>query len=373
MNFTNNHIVIILIIIIVFVFIYNFDVYVITKNEPICKPIYVTKKIINNVMNHESPLEHKVNQEFSHFKEDFNNISCNLNTPDNSLVNFNVYGIKSSFKKNVIDSVINVLANIPTDMSNEHIKEIIEYFSIIYETSLNIHDFYNNVSNSTKINKDPYNTKYAHLVLYLINKFDNDYSCLDDSQQSAQSNLQYSPPSNLEKPPSDLQYLQSSNSQKEPSYNLQQYPPVSNFQKEPPANLSYPPSSNSQKEPSYNLQQYPPVSNSQKEPSYNLQQEPSANLELELPTTINQSRMIQQANIMNQKNRIMSDETMPTKYNGKTENIKDMINKLSSISSDAIKKCKIIKPNNKLNNPKTENFNNIDTYNNAFMEHFASF
>ena len=45
MNFTNDSVVIILIIIIAFVFIFNFDVYVVTKNEPICKPIYVTKKL----------------------------------------------------------------------------------------------------------------------------------------------------------------------------------------------------------------------------------------------------------------------------------------------------------------------------------------
>ena len=64
MNFTNDHVVIILVIIIVFVFIFNFDVYVITKNEPICKPIYLTKKIINDEMKQVSQLEKKINQEF---------------------------------------------------------------------------------------------------------------------------------------------------------------------------------------------------------------------------------------------------------------------------------------------------------------------
>jgi hypothetical protein len=145
MNFTNDNVVIILIIIIAFVFIFNFDVYVITKNEPICKPIYVTKKVINNEMKQITSLEKNINQEFSQLKETFSNISCNLNTPENYLTNFNVYGINSTFKKSVIDSVINVLTNIPTDMDSEQIKEIIEYFAIIYETSINIHDFYNNV------------------------------------------------------------------------------------------------------------------------------------------------------------------------------------------------------------------------------------
>mgnify|MGYP003353215103 CR=1 FL=1 len=43
---TNTHIIIILIILIVFTFIYNYDVYVVIKGEPICKPVIVTKKVI---------------------------------------------------------------------------------------------------------------------------------------------------------------------------------------------------------------------------------------------------------------------------------------------------------------------------------------
>jgi hypothetical protein len=378
MNFTNNNVVIILIIIIVFVFIYNFDVYVITKNEPICKPIYVTKKIINDEMKQVSQLEKKINQEFSNFKEDFDNLSCNLNIPDNSLTNFNVNGIKSSFKKSVIESVISVLANIPTDMSDEHIKEIIEYFSIIYETSLNIHDFYNNVSNSTKINKDPYNTKYAHLVLYLINKFDNDYSCLDNLSLDKNNNLKETHSSNLQDTlssnlqgtsPSNLQKLRSSNLQGTSPSNLQG-PSPSNLQYTPPSNLQYTPPSNLQGTSPSNLQ-YTPPSNLQGTSPSNLQYTPPSNLP---PfNLINQMRMIQQENIMNAKNQAIPDETAPLKNNEKTENIKDMINKLSAVSSEVSKKCKIIKSNNKLNNPRIENFNNIDTYNNAFMENLASF
>jgi len=44
MEINNKHIVLILLIIIIGVFIYNYDVYVIPKNEPLCKPIYVTKR-----------------------------------------------------------------------------------------------------------------------------------------------------------------------------------------------------------------------------------------------------------------------------------------------------------------------------------------
>ena len=46
MNFTNKHIVLIIIAIIIIAFIYNYDVYIVQKNQPICKPIYVTKKIL---------------------------------------------------------------------------------------------------------------------------------------------------------------------------------------------------------------------------------------------------------------------------------------------------------------------------------------
>ena len=281
-------------------------------------------------------LEKNINQEFSQFKETFSNISCNLNTPENSLTNFSVYGINSTFKKSVIDSVINVLSNIPTDMDNEQIKEIIEYFAIIYETSLNIHDFYNNISNSTKINKDPYNTKYARLVLYLINKFDNDYSCSENLSSDTNNSLR-----------------QSSTQQLPTLSSTQQLPTLSSTQQLP--NISSTQETMMQKTLSQdNTQQLP-------------------------PNMINQTRMMQQASMMNlpnmqSQNSNIVNEASSTTY-GKTENIKDMINKLSATSSEGIKKCKITKPNNNynLNNTKTENFNNIDTYNNAFMEHYASF
>jgi hypothetical protein len=125
-----------------------------------------------------------------------------------------------------------------------------------------------------------------------------------------------------------------------------------------------------------NLQQEFP-SNLQQEFPSNLQQARLSNLEYSTPSIlqqlpsnmINQTRMMQQANIMNTQNQTIPDETVFSKYNGKTENIKDMINKLSTVSSEVAKKCKIVK----LNNPKTESFNNIDTYNNAFMENFSSF
>ena len=59
MNLTNKHIVLIIIAIIIVAFIYNYDVYIVQKYEPICKPIYVTKKILNtdeeNLLNNNDP------------------------------------------------------------------------------------------------------------------------------------------------------------------------------------------------------------------------------------------------------------------------------------------------------------------------------
>ena len=48
MEFKNEHIVMGIIIIITVFFIINYDVYVLPKNEPLCKPVYVTKKTIDD-------------------------------------------------------------------------------------------------------------------------------------------------------------------------------------------------------------------------------------------------------------------------------------------------------------------------------------
>jgi hypothetical protein len=502
MNFRNDHVVIILIIIIVFVFIFNFDVYVITKNEPICKPIYVTKKVINKEMKQESLLEKNINQEFSNFKETFNNLSCNLNIPDSTLTKFSVQGINSTFKKNVIDSVISVLSNIPTDMDNELIKEIIEYFAIIYETSLDIHDFYNNITNSTKINKDPYNTKYARLVLYLINKFDNDYSCSDELTSNINNSKQQEPTPTPTPTPTVAPRQQSSTlsptcppTQQSPTFlPIQQWPggnadgKLSQIQFVPELAPTFPPMQQSigtlrpqsptfpsmQQSPTFppmqqsigtprpqsptfpsmqqstdtprpqsptfpsmqqstdtprpqsptfpsmqhsptfpSMQQsptFPPMQQSigtprQQSPTFPSMQQSTDTPKQQSPTfpSMQQSPtfpsmqqtpefLMQQSptfppmqqltpNMMNlpsiqpQNMNIRNEAMYTTPYNGKTENIKDMIDKLSVISSEAVKKCKLIKPTNNLknNNTKTENFTNIDTYNNAFMEHYASF
>ena len=50
MEFKNEYIIIVIIIIITIFFIINYDIYVLPKNELLCKPVYVTKKIINDKM-----------------------------------------------------------------------------------------------------------------------------------------------------------------------------------------------------------------------------------------------------------------------------------------------------------------------------------
>ena len=48
MEFKNEYIVIGIIIIITVYFIINYDIYVLPKNESLCKPIYITKKNIDD-------------------------------------------------------------------------------------------------------------------------------------------------------------------------------------------------------------------------------------------------------------------------------------------------------------------------------------
>jgi hypothetical protein len=198
MDFTNTQIIIILLLIIVFTFIYNYDVYVIVKNEPICKPVFVTKRTLDptalNIINKEMTNELKQKVFDTNILEKFINYSPeiyenfvnsdtdgNLSIPDSSLLKLNIPEISTHYKKIVVDNIINVLANIPTNMSIENIKELIEYFSIIYQTSPDINTFFDHVAVSIKINQHPYNSSYAHLILYLIAKFDSIYtsSCMD--------------------------------------------------------------------------------------------------------------------------------------------------------------------------------------------------
>lgn len=205
---TNTHIIIILIILIVFTFIYNYDVYVVIKGEPICKPVIVTKKVIDanfkklnskemgkelqNIVMNDSILEKFTNIELIENFQD----SKNFSVPDSSLLNLNIPEVNTHYKKVVVDNLLNVLHNIPTNFTTETIKELVEYFAIIYQTSNNIDKFFDNVASSTKINQEPYNSQYSHLILYLIAKFDSIYNsecmnkkCIDDIKTGTDSKL----------------------------------------------------------------------------------------------------------------------------------------------------------------------------------------
>jgi len=195
----NKHIVLMLIIIIIGIFIYNYDVYVIPKNEPLCKPVFVTKRELS------PELRAKLNRsETEMLKETFNNLADieyfesfgNLDTnqeltqydiPPKSFSTFTIPSLTNPHKIKVIDSVIKILSYIPTNYCESQIKQMVEYFAIIYETSPNLEAFYKNIASSTKIKEPPYNSKYSHLILYLIGKFDDDYmSCSNQSNPDTQ-------------------------------------------------------------------------------------------------------------------------------------------------------------------------------------------
>lgn len=192
MNLSSKHIILIILTIIIFTFIYNYDVYIVEKSQPICKPIYVTKRILspdaeelledNGIPKVTESME-LINNEII---EGFNTMmgqpgsfqssenTSNLNIPGVSLSSFTVAGVSDTKKIKVMDSVVKVLSNIPTNLDVNSIKQMVEYFGMIYQTSSSLANFYQNVSSSTKIKDAPYNSKYSQLVLYLIGKFNND-------------------------------------------------------------------------------------------------------------------------------------------------------------------------------------------------------
>lgn len=200
MSLTNKHIVLILIIIIIFVFIYNYDVYVVPKNEPLCRPLYVTKREL-------TPEERaELNQSESVvFKETFGNLLENdffegfdmtkELMPPRNLSTYIVPHLTDANKIRVIDSVVKVLAYIPTIYNENQIKEMVEYFAMIYNSAPNLDIFYENIAKSEKILDSPYNSKYAHLILFLIGKFDSDlnYSNLSNGNIKSEYNFNIKP------------------------------------------------------------------------------------------------------------------------------------------------------------------------------------
>jgi hypothetical protein len=197
MEINNKHIVLMLLIIIIGVFIYNYDVYVIPKNEPLCKPVYVTKRELTpeiraelNMTESEILKETFDNLADIEYFESFGNLdavdenSSQYDVPPKSFGSFSIPSLTNQHKIKVIDSVIKILSYIPTNYCESQIKQMVEYFAIIYETSPDLESFYKNISSSTKIKESPYNSKYSHLILFLIGKFDDDYLSCPKPQNS---------------------------------------------------------------------------------------------------------------------------------------------------------------------------------------------
>jgi hypothetical protein len=193
MDFNNKHVVLIILVIIIFVFVYNYDVYVIGKGESLCKPIYVVKRELDPEIIKELSESEKVviNEAFT--TDYFGNIDLD-SSPDNeyqlppkSLLSFHVPEIKDPNKTSIMDSVIKVLSYIPTNIKEPEVKEMLEYFGLIFQTSDSLEAFYKSVSSSTKIKSSPYNTKYSQLILFLIGKFNNDYALYKSKCNSQKS------------------------------------------------------------------------------------------------------------------------------------------------------------------------------------------
>lgn len=198
MEFKNEHIVIGIIIIITIFFIINYDVYVLPKNEPLCKPVYVTKKIIDdkiikklknpkesfkslknkNINKHKNINEENINEENINIKEENilmdNNIDNNMDNNTENLLKIkeeNINHNKNIIRKKIIlNNILNILPKIPTKLNNEEIHFIINHISNIYLASTTMNQFYNNVNNSDKISST--NSSYVRLILYLIDNFD---------------------------------------------------------------------------------------------------------------------------------------------------------------------------------------------------------
>lgn len=169
----NKYIVLILLVIIIIFFVSSFDVYIVNKGEDICKPLYVVKReiepeIINN-LNKSNIIPNK-----EYFDSSNDEPASEFIYP--SLADYKINIIKDPHKSIVINVVLNTLANIPTNHTEQQVKEIVEYFSLIYNSSPNLDTFYNNINASEKIDEFPYNTFYAKLVIFLICKTDQEKS-----------------------------------------------------------------------------------------------------------------------------------------------------------------------------------------------------
>jgi hypothetical protein len=121
MEFNNKHIVFIILIVINIIFIFNYDVYIIKKDQEICKPIYITKR--------ELPEQIDMTNQNDDKTEKFNNLDDDNKSYPNKII---IPDIENKYKKKVISNVIDVLINAPTNFSNNIIQKLINHFSNIY-------------------------------------------------------------------------------------------------------------------------------------------------------------------------------------------------------------------------------------------------
>jgi hypothetical protein len=187
MEFKNEHIVMGIIIIITVFFIINYDVYVLPKNEPLCKPVYVTKKTIDDkiIKKLKNPKESftisknktKNNKTYVKDEENENIEEKKLNKIiEEEKVNDNIEEENINHNKNIIrkkiiiNNILNLLPKIPTVLKDEEIHLIINHISNIYLTSKTMDQFYNNINNSDKLSSSY--SSYVKLILYLIDNFD---------------------------------------------------------------------------------------------------------------------------------------------------------------------------------------------------------
>ena len=129
----NINIIILIIFIISIYFIFNYDIHVIPKNSKLTEPTFVEKKDIS------------------------------------------IIKINDTKNNNVINEVMKVLENIPTELSQENMQLIVFHINNIYQDSKNSSVFQEKIKNDKKMKEYPYNTNYSKIVENLIVKFDKEY------------------------------------------------------------------------------------------------------------------------------------------------------------------------------------------------------
>ena len=129
----NSNIIILIIVIISIYFIFNYDIHVVPKNAKLNDITFVEKEDIPII---------KI--------EDIKN-------------------------NNVINEVMKVLENIPSELTQQNIQKIVFHINNLYQTSKNPSIFQEKIKNDKKMEEYPYNTNYSKIVENLIVKFDKEY------------------------------------------------------------------------------------------------------------------------------------------------------------------------------------------------------